>query len=65
MIKSKPTRAFNVTVRYRTNSKCDSKMVMVKAPDLATAVQIACDKIRRRRGVIRIDGGHCVDWSRS
>jgi hypothetical protein len=49
-----------VTVRYRTNSGCNAKSLNVTAPDIETALTIASDKVRKMRGVIRIDGGDCV-----
>lgn len=50
-----------VTVRYRTNSGCNAKTHEIEAADMTTAIQIACDRQRKRRGVIRIDGGDCVE----
>jgi len=48
-----------VHVRYRTNSGCNTTNVRVRAEDMAAALEIATAKVRRRRGVIRIDGGDC------
>ncbi len=50
-------KPFTVEVRYRTNSGCYSKLVPVKAFDMTQAIEIACNKVKRQRGVIRIDGG--------
>lgn len=55
----KPARVFDVLVRYRTNSGCNAKAYRIEAPDMEKAIDIACEKQRRRRGVIRIDGGEC------
>ena len=48
-----------VTVRYRTNSGCNAKDVRVAADNMLAALEIATAKVRRMRGVIRIDGGDC------
>ena len=48
-----------VTVRYRTNSGCNAKDVRIDAADMTEALALASDKVRRMRGVIRIDGGDC------
>jgi translation initiation factor 1 (eIF-1/SUI1) len=50
---------FIVHVRYRTNSGCNTTDVRVDAPTMSEALHIASEKVRRRRGVIRIDGGDC------
>jgi hypothetical protein len=52
-------REFSVLVRYRTNSGCNATTVKVMAAEASDAIRIASDKVRRRRGVIRIDGGEC------
>jgi len=49
-----------VQVRYRTNSGCNTTNVRVDADDMTAAIAAATDKVRRRRGVIRIDGGDCA-----
>jgi len=49
--------AYIVHVRYRTNSGCNTTDVRVEADDMAAALDLATAKVRRRRGVIRIDGG--------
>jgi hypothetical protein len=51
---------YSIEVRYRTNSGCNITRVNVDALDIEHAMQLASDKVRRRRGVIRIDG---CDWS--
>jgi hypothetical protein len=48
-----------VHVRYRTNSGVNARDVRVDAADMTAAIAAACDKVRKRRGVIRIDGGDC------
>ena len=48
-----------VHVRYRTNSGCNTTNVRVDADDMPAALALATDKVRRRRGVIHIDGGDC------
>jgi hypothetical protein len=48
-----------VRVYYRTNSGCNAKDVAIEADSPDAALQAASDKVRRMRGVIRIDGG---DW---
>jgi len=54
-----------VHVRYRTNSGCNATDVRVSADDMTAAIDLATAKVRRRRGVIRIDGGDCVAlWER-
>jgi hypothetical protein len=50
---------YHVRVYYRTNSGCNAKDVTVKADTSEEALNKANDKVRRMRGVIRIDGG---DW---
>jgi len=51
---------FVVHVRYRTNSGCNVTDVRVHAANMDDAIKTATNKVRRRRGVIRIDGGDCV-----
>lgn len=52
---------FSVEVRYRTNSGCNTKLFpKVEALGFSEAIQIATDKMRKRRGVIKIDGGDAV-----
>ena len=46
-----------VHVRYRTNSGCNTTDVRVIAETMEQALTLATDRVRRRRGVIRIDGG--------
>lgn len=50
---------YHVRVYYRTNSGCNAKDVTVIADTSEDALNKANDKVRRMRGVIRIDGG---DW---
>jgi translation initiation factor 1 (eIF-1/SUI1) len=52
---------FSVSVRYRTNTGCNTKLFpQIEASDLSEAITIATDKIRGRRGVVKIDGGDAV-----
>jgi hypothetical protein len=53
-------RQFTILVRYRTNSGCNAKNVVVDANSVSEAFKLASDKVRRMRGVVRIDGG---EWS--
>jgi hypothetical protein len=46
-----------ITVRYRTNSSCNTKDVFIEADNVEQALALASDKVGRQRGVIRIDGG--------
>jgi hypothetical protein len=48
------------TVYYRTNSGCNAKRLTVEAESIEAAENIANAKVRRQRGVIRIDGGDTV-----
>jgi hypothetical protein len=48
---------YSILVRYRTNSGCNAKRVEVEAESINEALQIASDKVRRMRGVVKIDGG--------
>lgn len=47
---------YEILVRYRTRSGCNAKAVTVQADDVTAAMRAAADKVRRMRGVIRIDG---------
>jgi hypothetical protein len=51
---------FVVEVRYRTNSGCNTKTLRVNAETHSQAIETATQKVRNRRGVIKIDGGHAV-----
>lgn len=51
---------FSVEVRYRTNSGCNTTIVKVEAPGFTQAIQQATDKVRKRRGVVKIDGGDAI-----
>ena len=51
---------YSIEVRYRTNSGCNTTRVNVDAFDIQHAFKLASDKVRRRRGVIRIDGGEWI-----
>jgi len=53
-------QTYAVQVRYRTNSGCNTKNIRIKASDMEQALTLASAKVRRMRGVIRIDGGDCV-----
>lgn len=50
---------YAVTVRYRTKSGCNAKLILVDAETTEQALQLASDKVRRMRGVVKIDGGEC------
>ncbi len=50
--------AYTVQVRYRTNSGCSAKTFRgVRAADLTAATEHCVEKVRKLRGVVRIDGG--------
>jgi len=50
--------AYTVQVRYRTNSGCSTKTFRgVQAADLIAATEQCVERVRRWRGVVRIDGG--------
>lgn len=51
---------FIINVRYRTNSGCNAKTVRVMASNIEEAMRLASDRVRRMRGVVKIDGG---DWN--
>lgn len=49
---------YHVVVRYRTSSGCNACDVKVVAPGgVEEALSLACAKVRRRRGVVKVDGG--------
>ena len=54
---------FDVLVRYRTNSGCNAAIHTVEAEKPVDAIWKACDARRKRRGVIRIDGGEVCVWA--
>jgi hypothetical protein len=56
---------YHTTTYYRTNSGCNAKMLDIEARDGTEALDLAAAKVRRMRGVIRIDGGDCVAEARS
>jgi hypothetical protein len=50
--------AYTVEVRYRTQSGCSSRTFRgVEAADITAAVERCVEKVRERRGVVKIDGG--------
>lgn len=49
-----------VAVNYRTNTGCNTRNVFVDAVTPHEALQLASDKVRKRKGVIRIDGGTLI-----
>ncbi len=50
--------AYTVEVRYRTMSGCSSRTFRgVEATDIMAAVERCVEKVRARRGVVKIDGG--------
>jgi translation initiation factor 1 (eIF-1/SUI1) len=51
-------KRYFVEVRYRTTYTCNASTVEVEAENMEEAIKIASDKVRKRRGVTRIDGGH-------
>lgn len=51
---------FLVEVRYRTNSGCNTKTIKVESQCFTEAIQLATDRVRKCRGVIKIDGGDAV-----
>jgi hypothetical protein len=53
---------YSILVRYRTNSGCNARRVEVEAESIKEALQLASDKVRRMRGVVKIDGG---EWHAS
>ena len=55
---------FSVSVRYRTNSGCNTKLFSrIEAKGFSDAIEIATNKMRKRRGVVKIDGGDAVQVS--
>ncbi len=54
---------YHVTINYRTNSGCNSKMMDVEAESMEQAIKVASAKVKRQRGVIKIDGGQCWPYS--
>jgi hypothetical protein len=50
-----------ITVFYRTNSGCNSKLLTLQADNPDEAMQRANDKVQRQRGVIRIDTIDCIE----
>jgi hypothetical protein len=54
-------KQYPVLVRYRTKSGCNAKSVTVLADSMEHALIWAEAKVRRMRGVIRIDGCHTVN----
>lgn len=52
---------FSVEVRYRTNSGCNTKLFReIEADGFKEAIDIATNKMRKRRGVVKIDGGDAI-----
>lgn len=52
---------FSVSVRYQTTTGCNTKLFpRIKACDFTDAIEIATAKMRKRHGVIKIDGGDVV-----
>lgn len=50
--------AYTVEVRYRTMSGCNTKTFRgVQAEGLAAATERCVARVRKMRGVVRIDGG--------
>jgi hypothetical protein len=50
-----------LTVFYRTNSGCNSKLLTLQAANPDEAMQCASDKVQRQRGVTRIDTIDCIE----
>jgi len=53
-------RRWDIFVYYRTNSGCNTKLVTVVADTVNEAHMLASAKVKRMRGVIKIDGG---EWA--
>jgi hypothetical protein len=49
--------SYLVCVDYRTSSGCNKRNVYVNAPSWDEAFDEACAKVRKRPGVIKVDGG--------
>jgi hypothetical protein len=49
-----------MSVNYRTATTCSTTSVYVTAASPEEASQLASDKVRKRRGVVKIDGGHLL-----
>ena len=47
---------YSINVRYRTASGVGTRVVTVHAGNLVEALNSASDLVRKRRGVVRIDG---------
>ena len=58
-------RSWDIRVYYRTNSGCNAKDVTVEAVSIDAAFKAASDKVRRARGVIRIDQCDWQNWGGS
>ena len=47
-------------INYRTNSGCNAKTLRQRAENSEQALELAHARVRRMRGVIKIDGGDCT-----
>ena len=54
---------FLVRIDYRTTKEAKSTTFTVSAPDSYSALEMAGRKIRKRRGVYRVDGGAVLGHS--
>jgi len=48
--------SYSIEVRYRTQNSLNTRVVTVQAGNLVEALNKASDLVRKRRGVVRIDG---------
>lgn len=53
-------KTYTVLIRYRTKSGCNTAYHIVRAENMEEALEKACAERARKRGVIRIDGGHAM-----
>lgn len=50
--------SYTVEVLYRTRSGCNSRTFRgVEAADITAAIERCVERVRKRRGVVKIDGG--------
>lgn len=58
-------QTYLVAVRYRTKSGLRERTWLITAADLFAAVTDACDRQRRQRGVVKVDGGRALGLLRN
>lgn len=52
---------WSVSVRYRTRSGCNEKTYQrINAVSIDEAIELATEMVRRRKGVVSIDGGSVI-----